>query len=467
MRLALAWPARLLGFGAGRADPVATALSALALAFFAFTVHAYADDISRFAGVDLRPKVVGARQLVVHADPYVIPPAPPASEHLIDPLQRYPGPSRVSYPPTLLLFLYGPLLGLSYGAERLAWASLEWLALLGILVVGARSMPDRTARLAWIAAVTFGVAGSLGWRLHVERGQYYVFLALLVVAAGARLSREPRDLLAGVLLGVAIGFRPTLALIPVLLWLATRTRAAVAALATGAGMCVATLPWTGVAVWKSYFGLVEHYQRYLQVGGHRFGPAIGAPRVVEGMNIASLLDLPASNTSFRVLYEELASSAALRALLPMDRYRLWSSALTLAITALGALVALGLRRARRSPRLAFAWAVTAALAADIVLAPIRYPYCDVLLLAALAPLLPLLTRHRPYRGLLVLVLAALGTWITLPGSLPRESSALQNPWIANTVLLGAGGAIAITVALRPPRRRRDAATVEPRAASAA
>ena len=61
---------------------------------------------------------------------------------------------------------------------------------------------------------TTQLIGNWLFRLHVERGQYYVFLALLVALAFARI-RERRDGLGtALMLGLVAAARPTFALIP-------------------------------------------------------------------------------------------------------------------------------------------------------------------------------------------------------------------------------------------------------------
>jgi hypothetical protein len=151
------------------------------------------------------------------------------------------------------------------------------------------------------------------------------------------------------------------------------------------------------------------------------------------------------------LYGELGASPAWRDILPVQHYGVWSLALAVVIAVAGTTVALRLRLLKRSPRMALVWVLSLGMVIDMVVAPIRYPYCDVLLLAALWPTLPLLVRHRPYRPLLLPVLAALATWITMPGSMVPLPWARHGSWIAHVVVLAAAVAIGVSATLRPPR----------------
>ena len=92
-------------------------------------------DSLEYSGVDLRCKVVAARAMLAGLDPYAYEWKPGMSGRLLDPMRRHPGPSRATYPPTLLL-MYAPLAELPYRTQRITWALLEWTALaasLGVL----------------------------------------------------------------------------------------------------------------------------------------------------------------------------------------------------------------------------------------------------------------------------------------------------------------------------------------------
>src|SRR4051794_38271364 len=70
-------------------------------------------DCVRYSGVDLRCKVVAVRAMRMGLDPYAYEWREGMPPELLDPLRRHPGPTRATYPPTLLV-MYSPLAGLPY-----------------------------------------------------------------------------------------------------------------------------------------------------------------------------------------------------------------------------------------------------------------------------------------------------------------------------------------------------------------
>ena len=160
-------------------------------------------DVDQYGGTDLRIRVVGARALTRGLNPYTL-----SQSADTDPLLRDPDHvqlSRCTYPPTLLLF-YSPFSELSYPVQRKLWALLEWSAFFASVWLLSSLIHDSAARVwFWIvAAGLFG--GSAFWRLHVERGQYYVFVVFLL-SLGYFLQRKLHhrgDMAAGILNGIAI-----------------------------------------------------------------------------------------------------------------------------------------------------------------------------------------------------------------------------------------------------------------------
>src|SRR5215213_6738257 len=85
-------------------------------------------DFVQFGGMDLRNRVVGARALLLSTDPYKIEWQNGMTLELADTFQRYPGVTRVSASPPLLL-LYMPFAELPYQEQHVIWWILQWLAL--------------------------------------------------------------------------------------------------------------------------------------------------------------------------------------------------------------------------------------------------------------------------------------------------------------------------------------------------
>jgi hypothetical protein len=365
-----------------------------ALAAFLVTVR----DCFRYPGVDLRPRVVAARAIRMGIDPYRSQWRAGMTEQMLDPGRRHPGPSRATYPPTLLT-LYVPLAGLPYRAQRVIWFLLEWSAMVASLVLLDGVLRSRTARTALLALGLFCfVAGDL-WRFHVERGQFYVFVLLLLACATRSLIRHgPSGAQAGILLGLATALRPTFFLMAVPLAFLGYRKSAASMAGTLAVAIALTLPWVGLRGWASYLANLQVWEESAAAedGGedmllHRYGPAWAAPTTAEGIDFMHNLTIETGGSTFLANFHPLYSSArrlvALPPLLTIARF-----ALLAFVLAAGTLAArLGRRSQAFSPRFVAAFAALLAIDAEYFV-PIRYSYADILFLHPLAMLMPALVR---------------------------------------------------------------------------
>ena len=349
-------------------------------------------DAMAFAGFDLRPKVLGARALLLGLDPYVVATlrwtsaTPP---ELADPQTVfYAGKdlSRVTYPPSLLL-LYMPFATLPYKVQRLLWWGMEWAAMLAAICVLCAATPRRF-RLAFLVAAIGAFACSYFWRWHAERGQYYVFVVLLLsldlLALRAAVLR-PRAWL-GAPTGVALAFRPTIAVVVPLLWIMGERRAAVTAILTAATVMIATLPFAGAQEWEHYFDNAATMARQQMVGGKEFfsvslPPPAGASFLIEGYDFHPGQEL-----------QLVGRNAAIAGLVRQP----WALRLSVALALLlsvGAVVAMLWLQAQRAPReLRLLLFVSLPVLLDYTV-PMRWLYVDVAFLPVLAVLLPAAIRR--------------------------------------------------------------------------
>jgi hypothetical protein len=209
-------------------------------------------DARIYGGTDLRIRVVGARALMRGINPYTLQQTADLDPALRDPDQR--DLSRCTYPPTLLLF-YAPFSSMPYPAQRALWMILEWSVFASSVVVLRSCLPSRESQY-WFSVMAIGlIGGSSFWRLHVERGQYYIFVVLLI-SVGIWLIRKTRHTtIAGCLWGVAICLRPTSALL-VLPWFTNpRNRTAVAAIVTALLLVVGATLKTDPVYWRDFLHL--------------------------------------------------------------------------------------------------------------------------------------------------------------------------------------------------------------------
>lgn len=413
-----------------------------------------ARDATRYAGLDLRCKTTGARAILRGLNPYNFPWKPGDAPELCDPWRRIPGPTRTTYPPPLEL-LYVPLANVAYGLQRVLWYGLEWIAMLLTLILGMRVATGRPAGKIWFFAVAvFLFVGDMAWRLHLERGQYYIFVTLLLMMAFAHVLAHEERLTTALALGTAIAFRPTFGLIAVLLFLGRRRRLALQSLAVAALLCLVTVPIVGVDGWRAYFKLVAYHSALhpLDVLQRDFGPELSVSKVAEGIDFAPYLQADTGNVSFRTFYVYWLRGTRLS-------YESLGRLLAVVTAILAGAAAWWAGRRRLAARWLLVLALLGTLVVEFFVAPERNAYGDVLLLPFIALLAPVWRRLPALVPAGAIALAA----CTLASSHVGFATLLDWPvmgpvmnWLRNLGVLG-GAALALAVAFwsaTQARRRR-------------
>jgi hypothetical protein len=137
-----------------------------------------------------------------------------------------------------------------------------YFALVGLLVCTYPSF-RRPIVIAWVLALTPFVE-------TVLEGQVYVLLALVAALAWLALTRK-WCLLAGVLIGLVVAFKPMFIVWPVLLLVAGNRRAAVVSLVVAAGFTVAPLALYGPAVYGEWLDVIHTDSVNAQVANASLG----------------------------------------------------------------------------------------------------------------------------------------------------------------------------------------------------
>lgn len=378
-------------------------------------------DVRKYGGVDLRARVTGARLLVAGRDPYRVGERP-SDERFIDPLQTYPGLSRVTYQPTLLL-MYAPLSPLAYRIQRWAWFALEWLAMAALGALSLCLLQGRRDRLLFLLIFICGFVASNGWRLHVERGQWYVFLAMLTALFARLVRRGANDVASGLVLGLVVALRPTM-VSAILLLLIVRRRRFMPTLAatTAGGVTLATLWVAKPSVWSHYSEVISHYSQF-GWGGQ------SAHAIVEGVEVGPMLAIPYSNVSLPNLLRHIAdwsnvAATCLPAIPPI--------LVVLLLTLAGMTLRLTTKHAR--DRVSLVTVLAVAFLIDWALAPYRNSYGEVLYVPLVALLLPLWTRSRS--GFTAIALVGVGLVIGCAPGILRSASLATNAWVRFVCVLG-------------------------------
>ena len=279
-------------------------ISLLAISLLSFVVSLR--DIKQYGGNDLRNKVVGARYLLAGLDPYAIEWSPP-SEWFVDPLRRYPGLSPTTVTP-LVLMVYCPLAWLPYSTQRIIWFFIEWLTMILCILVLMRIVPTGIARFVFLVfSLLFFVSGFF-WRLHVERGQFYIFLTFILSLA-IFFDMKQKSIIAAILLGLLTVLRPTFLIIIPLMLLLRRWK--IAGTMVLASMAIFTLSLIGsnIQMWDSYVKNVYLIQRVVidkEYSKAKFGPGLKIPESAEGINFTSTLSTDEGPISLLVTIRQFA-----------------------------------------------------------------------------------------------------------------------------------------------------------------
>jgi hypothetical protein len=350
------------------------------------------DDLVRYGGIDLRNRVVGARALLLSIDPYHVEWRPGAPIELADTHQRYPGVTRVIAAPPLLL-LYMPFAKLPYQTQQAIWWALQWAALAVSIAVLARSFADDVQRRVFVCVAVVCFVGSWFWRLHVERGQYYVFSTMLLcmdLAVLRRVGRRPFWL--GIPSGVAVAIKPTNVIVLPMLWLFGERRAALACAAAAVSMVAASVYVGGPEIWLNFLAAVKDYGEFEldpDFENRRFGPVQAvAPGVIEGANFQEAL--PMGRGSDEIIPSTLVS-------LLRKSWTFQASRIALAVLLIaGPLIVLTLKRGRTASRDAVLLWMAFVLAAVDFLRPLRWAYVDIAFLPIAAFSITTMPRTLPF-----------------------------------------------------------------------
>lgn len=384
-------------------------LAVLIFAAFLAFVDTVRDNYT-FSGADLRNRVVGARALLQGLDPYFYEWKQDMSDRLLDPRMRRSGPTRVTVNP-IVLFMYATTSSLPYRIQRRIWFFLEWGAFVGSVFLLAASLKKPKVRYVFLCVALLFFACAYFWRLHLERGQYYVFLlALLSCACFIYTRRDSDSLLMGLPLGISALFRPVVLPITVLFFILRLRRAAISMVTVFVAGLILSISIVGIGTWQSFFkatkyvSIGEGYRKYYE----RFGPKREVPTIAEGCDFSHILESKGLNTSlFGVVNRYVKPLMMGKGIVD------WASFLEVLLKVCLAFIVFifitFLIIARMVPveaqlsHLRIAIPMLGYVNFEYFI-PVRYSYVDVLLMLPVALLLPRLlrTKRRPFSFAIVL-----------------------------------------------------------------
>ena len=235
--------------------------------------------------IDYRNRITGARVMERGMDPFHYKWQSGGPEELCDPYNNLAKKvSQTTVTPTALLLML-PVAELSYGTAQVVWLVVEWLCLLGIGVLWWRLLAPGWKRWTWAALIAV-FSHTLAWKHHVDRGQIYILLGLLL-AAWVTLVRERRPNWAGVVAGLLLCLRPPVLLLLVpFIWVRDRAQWRAAVLST----CVFVLlpmAFRG-SIWTDYLSGMKAWSELHRHGEAPHPPAQTYPATVEGIGLDTL-----------------------------------------------------------------------------------------------------------------------------------------------------------------------------------
>ena len=406
------WLERLLGLPLRRMPAYASVSILICTVIFLVALTGSALDVWRYPGEDLRPKVVAVRAILRGLNPYAYEVGPETPEQLIDytrPWARMAG----SHKSPAILLLYAPTSSLPWRSQRLLWMVVEWMAMIGSILLLSRCCRRPTHRLAFICIACYFFVGGHFWRLHVERGQDYVFLVLLqALGVSWLMRRRHSEVVSGLPIGAAMALRPTLLALAPVLWLIGLRRMASSGLATSALVILATLPLVGLTGWVEFQRAVTQLEQ-IALGNKDLDARLGQPYrpsspIVEGYDYSVRMYIPPQSQDLTLTY--LGGTVLPRVQSEQPLRRAWPlitrSLAVLTVIGFAGLAWIGHRRGL-STRAGLALAILGGLAMDYLVGVVRTSYTDVGFLVPIALLLPILLDRRTPRLFGIMVLSGL------------------------------------------------------------
>jgi len=261
-------------------------------------------------GTDLRVQVTHARVMLEGRDPYTFFWNEKESDLLLMPVEPSNLPySNITISPTVLL-LRATVADLPYKIQRYSWSILQWVLLvLSILFISKSTDSPYKSRLIWIFGLIF-IAGSVFWRLHVERGQVYILYVFFASLALWILSKDNKisHIIGGIVLGLLFCIRPPMLLIAIPFLIYKKWKILIGEVIGAIIGIFSPMILGGLRIWNSYIinsqGYGNWYTNVRTVELEYNFPN----RVIEGMgNIGKMADIPAADTSVLSLVRDYFS----------------------------------------------------------------------------------------------------------------------------------------------------------------
>jgi hypothetical protein len=260
-------------------------LIAITSAFVALILLKSIGLTKRNGGTDLRCRVVGTRLLATEHSPYFHKWQPADGQYLLDPNDKGTRMVNGNVVTPATMYLTYPLYTLPYSIVRPAWTVLQCLACIATLFLLLWKQPRPAFDITALVIIN-GLVCSATWLAGIERGQMYIFYALLF-ALMYRLyvsKLKYNEWLSGFVGGLFIFVRPFAGIIG-LGFLLHGKKKWVLGCVMGflAGVCLFVLPRP--SLWSDYFKAMREYSYESEGRGHYNQNTVeySHPDTIEGM----------------------------------------------------------------------------------------------------------------------------------------------------------------------------------------
>ena len=284
-------------------------LNVLLIFVIFLSISGFLEDLKntfQYGGVDLRNRVVGARLLRREIDPYFYKWQTGDPLELLDPRDKAENEvNMVTVPPSLLLLL-SPFAEVRYDIQRVVWFVIQWLLLLlSVFLIAETAGDEDTKKMVWLLSLFF-IGSSFFWRLHVERGQIYIFYtALLSVIYHLEKKHKSTKIGSSIILGIAVILRPTLIFMTIPFLLYKRWKLIRGTIYGGLTAFSLSLILAGWKVWQSYFSAMKIHGA-IHLSDIHYAASSYPHSNIEGIgNLYGLANIPIFDSSIQELLKSL------------------------------------------------------------------------------------------------------------------------------------------------------------------
>ncbi len=253
--------------------------------------------------VDLGYRITGARLLVANKSPYLYVWKEGDDKKFYNQYEVYNTEvNGVTVPPSVLI-LMSPFASFDANSVKWSWAVFSY-ALLGVTIFLFFKLSEEEHKYSIITVALFFFSGSIGWLLHIQRGQNYIVYLSLLTVVYYLFKREKIYLSLGVLaLLIWLRFPFAIFLIP-FIPLFKKPKYIFVFISYGIVLIGGTFLFTNLQDWKDYFYALTEWSKAQVVQSEFFSDAQSlSSKHAEIGAIKNESEYLINNSSFQYLFQ--------------------------------------------------------------------------------------------------------------------------------------------------------------------